>query len=122
MTNESSTWVDVKVKVEGDLLFHLELRGYRSDADMTVQKNYLERCNALPARHLPLRPLVCGHALSGVESDRHFVRSGRQALCLQRYGGVVVALDFPLCHFEITGSRPRPQQTRSVWMLIAVGI
>jgi len=31
MSNEASTWVDVKVKVEGDLLLHLELRGYRSD-------------------------------------------------------------------------------------------
>ena len=43
MTNESSTatWVDVKLKVEGELLLHLELRGYRSDEDMTVQMNYL---------------------------------------------------------------------------------
>ena len=41
MTDESPTWVDVKVKVEGDLLLHLELRGYRSDQDMTVQMNYL---------------------------------------------------------------------------------
>ena len=41
MTDESSTWVDVKFKVEGELLLHLELRGYRSDEDMTVQVNYL---------------------------------------------------------------------------------
>ena len=36
MTEESPTWVDVKVKVEGFQLLHLELRGYRSDGDMTV--------------------------------------------------------------------------------------
>jgi len=41
MTDESSTWVDVKFKVEGELLLHLELRGYRSDEAMTVQVNYL---------------------------------------------------------------------------------
>jgi len=41
MTNDSSTWVDVKVMVEGNLLLHLELRGYCSDQDMTVQLNYL---------------------------------------------------------------------------------
>eukprot|EP00435_Cladocopium_sp_Y103_P022038 s935_g5.t1 len=41
MTDESATWVDVKVKVEGGLLLHLELRGYRSDMDMTVQMNYV---------------------------------------------------------------------------------
>ena len=37
MRNDSLTWVDVKVKMEGQLLVHLELRGYRSDGDMTVQ-------------------------------------------------------------------------------------
>ena len=41
MTNESATWVDVKFKVEGELLLHLEMRGYRSNEDMTVQMNYL---------------------------------------------------------------------------------
>ena len=41
MRDDSSTWVDVKFKVEGALLPHLEPRGYRSDDDMTVQLNYL---------------------------------------------------------------------------------
>ena len=40
MRDDSSTWVDVKVKIEGGLLLHLELRGYRSDQDMTIQLNY----------------------------------------------------------------------------------
>ena len=41
MRNDSPTWVDVKVKMEGQLLVHLELRGYRSDGDMTVQINHV---------------------------------------------------------------------------------
>ena len=41
MRDDSATWVDLKVKVEGSLLLHLELRGYRSDKDMTVQLNYI---------------------------------------------------------------------------------
>ena len=41
MRDDSATWVDLKVKIEGALLLHLELRGYRSDQDMTVQLNYI---------------------------------------------------------------------------------
>ena len=41
MTDESATWLDVKVEVEGELLLHVELLGYRSDMDMTVQMNYV---------------------------------------------------------------------------------
>jgi hypothetical protein len=37
MRDDSPTWVDVKVKIEGQLFIHLELRGYRSDSDMTVR-------------------------------------------------------------------------------------
>ena len=36
MREDSSTWVDVKLKIEGQLLLHLELRSYRSDHDMSV--------------------------------------------------------------------------------------
>ena len=41
MRNDSTTWVDVKAKMEGHLLVHLELRGYRSDSDMSVQINHV---------------------------------------------------------------------------------
>ena len=41
MRDDSSTWVDVKVKIEGQLLLHLEMRGYRSNQDITVQLNYI---------------------------------------------------------------------------------
>ena len=37
MTESSPTWADVKIKLEGHLLVHLELRGYRSDSDMSIQ-------------------------------------------------------------------------------------
>ena len=33
--------MDFKLKIEGQLLLHLELRGFRSDHDMTVQLNYI---------------------------------------------------------------------------------
>ena len=41
MRDDSSTWIDVKFKIEGALLLHLELRGYRSDRGATVQVNYV---------------------------------------------------------------------------------
>ena len=41
MRDDSCTWVDIKVKIEGSLLLHLELRGYKTDRDMTVQLNYV---------------------------------------------------------------------------------
>ena len=41
MSEESPTWVDVKVKLGGHLLVHLELRGYRSDQDMSVQLHHV---------------------------------------------------------------------------------
>ena len=41
MRNDSPTWVDFKIKLEGHLLVHLELRGYRSDQDMSVQINHV---------------------------------------------------------------------------------
>ena len=37
MTEQSPTWVDVKVKLEGHLLLHMEFRGYRSDHDLSLQ-------------------------------------------------------------------------------------
>ena len=54
MRDDSSTWVDVKVKIEGQLLLHLEMRGYRSNQDMTVQLNYINDglITSLPGRAL----------------------------------------------------------------------
>jgi hypothetical protein len=100
MTNESSTWVDVKVKIEGDLLLHLELRGYRSDADMTVQMNYL---NDEMVSQLDTYLFVPSCVVTIFRGWRVIATSfevgGRLYACSD--GGVVVAMDFPLCHFEI---------------------
>ena len=74
MTDESSTWVDVKFKVEGELLLHLELRGYRSDEDMTVQSDELsKRCLAQEHGCHFVCPIWRGHDLSGMASDRHIL-------------------------------------------------
>eukprot|EP00435_Cladocopium_sp_Y103_P030717 s2614_g7.t1 len=100
MTNESSTWVDVKLKVEGDLLLHLELRGYRSDDDMTVQMNYL---NDEMVSQLDTYLFVPSCVVTIFQGWRVIATSfevgGRLYACSD--GGVVVAMDFPLCHFEI---------------------
>ena len=100
MTNESSTWVDVKVKVEGDLLLHLELRGYRSNSDMSVQMNYL---NDAMVSQLDTYLFVPSCVVTIFQGWRVIATSfevgGRLYACSD--GGVVVAMDFPLCHFEI---------------------
>ena len=80
MFNDSPTWVDVKVKLEGILLIHLELRGYRSDRDMTVQLNSVT--DAL---------LEILNDLSRVEGGVLFMGSRRSPLCSfgRRSGGLL---------------------------------
>ena len=99
MRDDSPTWVDVKVKIEGQLFIHLELRGYRSDSDMTVQINhvadhlmYLLQENAfIPTFVVTIfqqwRVVACSWEVGG-----------RLYICSE--GGVVVAADYPLRHFE----------------------
>ena len=100
MTEQSPTWVDVKVKLEGHLLVHMEFRGYRSDHDLSLQLWHV------------------ADAIQSILSETLFVPSfivtvfqgwrvvavswevgGRIYACSD--GGIVVALDFPLCHFEV---------------------
>ena len=100
MTEESSTWVDVKIKVEGEMLVHLELRGYRSDKDLSVQMNYLDDRALLG---LPENLFVPSCIVTIFKGWRvvatSFEVGGRMYACAD--GGAVVALDFPLCHFEV---------------------
>ena len=86
--------------VEGHLLLHMEFRGYRSDHDLSLQLWHV------------------ADAIQTILSDTLFVPSfivtvfqgwrvvavswevgGRIYACSE--GGVVVALDYPLCHFEV---------------------
>ena len=99
MTDESPTWVDVKVKVEGDLLLHLELRGYRSDQDMTVQMNYLNDMVVANFNETLFVPSCIVTIFQGWRViATSFEVGGRLYACSD--GGRVVALDYPLCHFE----------------------
>eukprot|EP00435_Cladocopium_sp_Y103_P068743 s1247_g32.t1 len=100
MADDSSTWVDVKVKVDGDLLLHLELRGYRSDHDMTVQLNYI---NDVMLANLRETLFVPSYVITVFQGWRViatlFEVGGRLYACSE--GGMVAALDYPLCHFEV---------------------
>ena len=100
MRNESCTWVDFKLKLEGQLLLHLELRGYRSDGDMSVQMNYVSD----EIYHMVSETLfVPTFAVTIFQGWRVVAVSwevgGRLYACSSH--GVVVALDYPLCHFEL---------------------
>ena len=99
MLDDSPTWVDVKLKLEGTLLLHLELRGYRSDMDMSVQINYVADGAVRMLEEKVFIPTVIVTIFQGW---RIVVTSwevgGRIYACSS--GGVVVALDHPLCHFE----------------------
>lgn len=99
MRDDSPTWVDVKVKIEGQLVVHLELRGYRSDSDMTVQINHV-------ADHLMYilheNAFIPTFVVTVFQGWRVVACSwevgGRIYVCSE--GGIVVAADYPLCHFE----------------------
>ena len=100
MTDDGSTWVDVKVKVEGELLLHLELRGYRSDQDMTVQLNYINDSVIPDLDEMLFIPSVAVVVFQGWRViATSFEVGGRIYACSD--GGIVVALDYPLCHFEV---------------------
>ena len=82
MSEESPTWVDVKVKLGGHLLVHLELRGYRSDQDMSVQLHHVaESLQWLLHAGGDLRANVCGDGLPRLSRGGLFMGSGRKALC-----------------------------------------
>ena len=100
MSNESATWVDVKVKVEGQLLLHLELRGYKADHDMTVQMNYLDDVAIANLQDTLFVPSCVVTVFAGWRVvATSFEVGGRLYACSDH--GRVVVLDFPLCHFEI---------------------
>ena len=100
MRDDSSTWVDIKVKIEGSLLLHLELRGYRTDRDMTVQLNYVNDALVMGLADLLFIPSVVVTIFQGWRVvATSFEVGGRLYACSD--GGVVVALDYPLCHFEL---------------------
>ncbi len=100
MSNDSPTWVDVKLKVEGHLLIHLELRGYRSDGDMSVQINYVSDAAVQLMAELVFIPTVIVTVFQGWRIVAvSWEVGGRLYACSD--GGVVVALDYPLCHFEV---------------------
>ena len=76
MTDSSPSWMDVKVKLEGHVLVHLELRGRRSDSDLSVQlwhiadtmEEVLSDTVFIPSVVVTIFQgwrVVCGHATHG---------------------------------------------------------
>ena len=100
MRDDSSTWIDVKLKVEGALLLHLELRGYRSDRDATVQLNYVNDALVMGLEEVLFIPSCTVTVFQGWRVCAVSFEVGGQIYACSE-GGQVVALDFPLCHFEV---------------------
>ena len=100
MTDESPTWVDLKVKLEGDLLIHLELRGYRSDQDMSVQICHVADSLLWSLEEKPFIPTFVVTVFQGWRVISTSWEIGGRLYALSE-GGVVVALDYPLCHVEL---------------------
>lgn len=100
MRDDSATWVDLKVKIEGALLLHLELRGYRSDQDMTVQLNYINDAIVMALEEVLFIPSCTVVIFQGWRVCAVSFEVGGQLYACGE-GGAVLALDFPLCHFEI---------------------
>ena len=100
MFNDSPTWVDVKVKLEGILLIHLELRGYRSDRDMTVQLNSVTDALLEILNENPFIPTFTVTIFQGWRVVSCSWEVGGRLYAASE-GGVVVCLDYPLCHVEL---------------------
>ena len=99
MHEESPTWVDVKVKIEGQLLLHLELRGYRSDRDMTVQVNHLVDHLMWILQEMAFVPTFVVTVFQGWRVVVCSWEVGGRIYAVSQ-GGFVVSLGYPLCHFE----------------------
>lgn len=100
MRDDSSTWIDVKLKIEGALLIHLELRRYRSDRDATVQLNYVNDALVMGLEDVLFIPACTVTVFQGWRVCAVLFEVGGQIYACGE-GGAVVALDFPLCHFEV---------------------
>ena len=100
MRDDSPTWVDVKVKLEGDLLMHFEFRGYRSDSDMTVQVNHINDTLLSSLQSTPFIPTFLVTIFQGWRVVTCTWEVGGRVYVISE-GGVVVALDYPLCHVEL---------------------
>ena len=82
LAHDEAIWVDVKLKIEGRLLLRLEMRGYCSDSDMTVQLNYIADGLVMKIRDmLFIPPFVVT------------VFQGYNVIALSCEGGIVVSLD-----------------------------
>lgn len=100
MRDDSLTWIDVKFKIEGALLLHLELRGYRSDRGATVQVNYVNDALVMGLEEVLFIPSCTVTVFQGWRVCAISFEVGGQLYACSE-GGQVVTLDFPLCHFEV---------------------
>ena len=100
MRNDSPTWVDFKLKLEGQLLVHLELRGYRSDQDMSVQINHVADNILWLLQENAFIPTCVVTVFQGWRVCACSWEIGGRIYAISE-GGIVVALDYPLCHMEI---------------------
>ena len=89
----------MKIKLEGHLLVHLELRGYRSDADMSIQMIHIADAIHTILSDTVFIPSIVITVFQGWRVVAvSWEVGGRVYACSE--GGIVAALDFPLCHFE----------------------
>ena len=100
MRDDSPTWVDLKVKLEGELLMHFEFRGYRSDADMTIQVNHISDTLISVLQSTPFIPTFLVTIFQGWRVVTCTWEVGGRIYAISE-GGIVVALDYPLCHVEL---------------------
>ena len=100
MRNDSPTWVDFKIKLEGQLLVHLEMRGYRSDQDMSVQINHVSDSILWLLQENAFIPTFVVTVFQGWRVCACSWEIGGRIYAISE-GGIVVALDYPLCHMEI---------------------
>lgn len=86
MHDESPTWVDVKLKLEG----------HRSETDMSIQICHVSDQLVNILQEVPFIPTFVVTVFQGC---RVVACSWEVGGCSE--GGVVVALGYPLCHFEL---------------------
>ena len=101
MTEQSPPYVDIKIKVKGQILLHVILKSFRSRTDMTVQKCWIDEAILMNTDQDLFSEIQVQHTIfAGYDICSHTFEAGQRVYSLGP-NGTVVALSKPRAHVEV---------------------
>ena len=101
MTDQSPPYVDLKFRVQGQLLIHVIMKCYRARGDLTIQKYWTDEALVTLCTEEMLQEVQVQHSIfSGFDICSHTFEPGQRAYALGP-NGTVVALSKPRSHVEV---------------------